>query len=182
MIRSNYFRSPWFWKIPHTRLRFTSAIKRCGWEAVTIAQQLKQFSAHTSNYSEENNAGTLAAKCDLVFYWVLKWFGSSTLLRTAHEGRCVAETTDHLQLSLHLSSFELNSLIVLRLGVLGAELRQWRSLELTLNCLFLAHKQFKDFLLLPCFLSALFSIGSTNRARSRCASHFCSLTARLSFA
>lgn len=59
-------------------VRFTSTIKICGWEAMTIAQQLKQFSTHTSNHSEENNARTLVAKCDFLFYLVLKWFGSSS--------------------------------------------------------------------------------------------------------
>lgn len=45
---------------------------------MTISQQLELLSTHSSNHSEENNATTRVAECDLLFYLILKLFGSSS--------------------------------------------------------------------------------------------------------
>lgn len=52
---------------------------------MTISQQLELLSTHSSNHSEENNATTRVAECDLLFYLVLKLFGSSS--NTSREGK-----------------------------------------------------------------------------------------------
>lgn len=52
---------------------------------MTISQQLELLSTHSSNHSEENNATTQVAECDLFFYLVLKLFGSSS--NTSREGK-----------------------------------------------------------------------------------------------